>query len=99
MEKIKVDAVIDSDLNWEWGISLEKLKGDIERLEKLGTDKIYIDTYEEYGDTYIEIKATQRRLETDEEFEIRKEITLRNEKQREEREKEMFIKLQAKYDK
>ena len=67
----EIRVKIESDLCWTYGISIEQIKKDIERLEKLGVDEIYIETEDYYGSPSISCNAYQTRLETKEEYETR----------------------------
>ena len=71
MEKRIKRFEVNYGLNWLDGVEISKIKADIEELEKLGATYVEIDIAYSYGDTYIEIIATSKRLETDEECQLR----------------------------
>lgn len=73
MEKEVREFVIPYTLNWEWSVSLSKIRHDLDELEKLGATHVNIEAGESYGNAYISIQSVCERMETDEEFEIRKE--------------------------
>ena len=93
-EKKRIEV---KDLDWEYGMPINRIREDLAELEKLGVTHIYIDSYESYGDSYLDIKAISERLETDEEFNDR----INKQKKREadiiRREKEQLRILQLKY--
>lgn len=97
MEKQIIDVVINPNLEWGYGIELQKLKKDIELLEQLGVTHVEISADDYYGCATLEIKAICRRLETDEEYDQRI-IKERDELLKRERyELELFEKLKKKY--
>ena len=56
---------------WTYGVTIEKLRKDLDELEKLGVKEIDIETEENWGSTSVTINAFAEREETDEEFEKR----------------------------
>ena len=98
MEKQIREFEVNYRLNWLDGVEISKIKTDIEELEKLGATYVNIDRAYSYGDTYIEIIATSKRLETYEECQIR----IKEEEERMERVKQLELKqlekLKAKYE-
>ena len=57
--------------DWTYGVTIEKLRKDLDELEKLGVKEIDIETEENWGSTSVTINAFIEREETDEEFEKR----------------------------
>lgn len=85
------------DFDWTYGVTIEKIRKDLDELEKLGVKKIDIIAEEIWGSPSITITAFIEREETDEEFEKR----LNEEKQRQEeikrRELQQLEQLKSKY--
>jgi len=83
---------------WAYGVTLEKIKEDIIKLEKLGVTEIDIEADDNWGSPCVNINAFVHRLETDSEFEIR----LMKENEQEEKLKEWELKqlesLKSKYE-
>ena len=71
MKKVEIQEEIPFEFQWTVGVPLKKIKDDIEELEKLGVDEIYIESLEDLGSTYTSIKAYHYRPETEEEYELR----------------------------
>jgi hypothetical protein len=88
MEKEKFDFKLDYYLDWVGEVEISKLKRDIEELEKLGATHIEVEHGVSYDCSYVDINAFQKRLETDEEFELRKKAV----KEREEKIKQSELK-------
>ena len=59
------------NFDWTYGVTIEKLRRDLDELEKLGVTEIEIKADNSYGCASIEIEAFTNRLETDEEFQER----------------------------
>ena len=59
------DFPVPFNFNWEYGVSIKQIREDLDELEKLGVTRIDIQTYEKYGDSYINIEAFSNREETD----------------------------------
>lgn len=99
MEKIVRNFTVEKELNWDYGIKIEKLRAELDRLEALGATDIEIEATEIYGSAYVEITAYANRLETDEECKERlsKEQARKDDIAR--RELEQLRKLQEKYQK
>jgi hypothetical protein len=99
MEKQERDFKTDYCLNWTYGVEISQMKKDIEEIEKLGATHVNIEHGICYDCSYVEIDAVCRRMETYEEFEVRKkEMDSRN-AEYERRELEQFKKLKEKYEK
>ena len=69
--KKMINEKINYYLDWTCGISIDKLKKDLNELEKLGVTDIDIDQQDDYDDTIIFIEAYKNRKETDEEYHMR----------------------------
>lgn len=105
MEKIKKKFKVDYVLAWTYGIEINKLREDLDALEKLGATHIDIepynvDVYEPYNDcAYVDIEAKCERFETDQEFENRVAQLKSLEQTTKNRELEQLEKLKLKYGK
>jgi len=99
MKKIKRNFEVDFYFDWTYGVTLEKIKKDMESLERLGVTSIDIESDDYFGSTSVSIKAIRNRIETDEEC---KERTAREQAARkiaEQREMDQFNRLKAKFEK
>lgn len=97
MEKEKVIFKIDYELNWAYGVEISELKKDIEELEKLGAEYVQIESYSVYDFPYVKIDAYATRLETDIEFDNRKnELEQKKEKEKKD-DLKLIEKLKQKY--
>lgn len=89
---------IDYDLDWKSGASIEKIRKDLDVIEKIGATRVEIDYGTAYGDAYLCIDPIIERLETDEEYGLRTE----KEQVRQESIKEIELRtlreLKAKYE-
>ena len=76
MKKQLVKIRINYSFDWTYGVEISKLKEDINELEKLGANYIYIESYNDYdnNNSYVSITAFNQRLETDEEFKFRIDV-------------------------
>lgn len=72
MKKKTIRVNLPYQLYWGYGVSIEQIREDLDEIEKLGATEINIEPYESYGSAGVDIEAVVERLETDEEFEIRK---------------------------
>ena len=85
------------NFDWTYGVTIEKLRKDLDELEKLGVKEIDIQAEENWGSASVTIEAFIEREETDEEFEKR----VNQEKQRQEeikrRELQQLEQLKLKY--
>ena len=85
------------NFEWTYGVTIEKLRKDLDELEKLGVKEINIEAEENWGSALVTIEAFIEREETDEEFQKR----VNGEKQRQEeikrRELQQLEKLKSKY--
>lgn len=83
--------------DWEYGVSIKKIREDLNELEQLGATEINIESYQEYGDSGITIEAISKREETD----LEQQERLNKLKAMQERQKryelEQLKKLQDKY--
>lgn len=67
MEKQIVEDLVQFGLKWTRGVSIEFLRSELNRLEKLGATKINIECQEMYGVTGVIVAAYKEREETEEE--------------------------------
>lgn len=97
MENIVRTFIVEEGLEWNYGIKIERLREELDRLEALGVTDIEIEPVENYGSFSVGITAYANRLETDEECKER----LSKEKERKDNikrfELEQLRKLQEKY--
>ena len=98
MEKQEIDYKLNFSLNWEYEVSLSKLKEDIHHLEMLGATHVLINAESSYDVSYALIDAICRRMETDEEFEQRKKVIEARENEIKQHELKTYERLKAKYD-
>ena len=96
MEKKERDFKVEYSLDWAYDVSIEQLKKDIEELEKLGATHINIECGSSY-DSYVDIEAVCRRIETDEEFEQRKKEFEERKERLKQRELKQLAELRARY--
>ena len=68
-KEIRVRA--DFYFDWLYGVSLKKIKEDIDALEEMGVTEIEIEPDDSYDNNSVSIEAYCTRLETDEELEER----------------------------
>ena len=97
MKKIKRIFKVDYPFDWKCGVKISRIKHDIEELEKLGATHIEIDTEDEYGETYLTIKALSERIETDEEAKQRISEEKKEQEETKRRELEELDRLKSKY--
>lgn len=71
MEKQVRDFKIDFDFEWTYGISIDKLQADLNKLRELGCTRIDMEPSISYDCPYLEIEAYANRIETDEECQQR----------------------------
>lgn len=83
--------------DWEYAVSIDQIREDLNELEKLGVTNIDIETYDDYGDTSISITAISKREETDLEQQERLNNLKAQQKRQEKYELEQLKKLQDKY--
>lgn len=98
MEKQKKDIKLNYPLDWTYGVLIEKLKKDIEEIEKLGATHVNIEPDIRYDCPYVEIDVICRRIETDEEFEQRKKEVEARQEQYRQQELKQLAELKAKYE-
>tara|TARA_R110002012_G_C11216441_1_gene561992 strand:- start:76 stop:378 length:303 start_codon:yes stop_codon:yes gene_type:complete len=98
-KKIEKEFKIEYDFDWEWGISIEDIRKDLDELEKLGATHINLESQESWGCASLDQKAVCTRMETDEEFKER--IDKYNARQEKFKQSEMITlkRLQDKYNK
>ena len=98
MEKQVRKFEIDFDFNWTYGVQVEKLKADLEALEKLGATEIEIEAGCYYGSSTITIKAYSERIETDDEYNHRINIVKKQVADIRRREMAELERLKSKYE-
>ena len=99
MKKIVRNFTVEKNLHWDYGIKIEKLRAELDRLEVLGATDIEIEPIERYGSAYVEITAYAKRVETDEECKERKEKEQARKDDIARRKLEQLRKLQEKHKK
>ena len=62
---------INYSFDWEYGVSISKIREDLDALEELGASHIIIDTSTSDDCSYLIIEAVGERLETQEEYDRR----------------------------
>ena len=97
IEKKVIDVEVPFDFEWTGGVDIQKMRNDLDELERLGVNKIYISSDSDYGHHFVEIGAYIEREETDEEFESRKEGLFKNKIAQMEAELQQLKRLQEKY--
>lgn len=95
--KQRVEIPISYNFSWAYGVSIKKIREDLDFVEKLGATDINITYGESYGAPYLDIEAVVSRLETDEEFEKRIKNFEAQQKLTEQRELKELERLQLKY--
>jgi hypothetical protein len=85
------------ELEWEYGVDINKIRADLDAIEKLGATHINIEVSTRYDCEFLTIEGYTRREETDEEFSIRKEEQLERERRTEQRELAELKRLKDKY--
>lgn len=99
MTKKLIQVKVDYSLDWTYGVSIERIRKDLDELEKLGATIIDIEPYDSYGSACVSFEAHIERLETDEEYSKRVERENNMKKQTEMKELELLKKLKEKYEK
>lgn len=99
MTKKLIQVKVDYSLDWTYGVSIEKMRKDLDELEKLGVKEVEIEPYDSYGSSSVSIEAYINRIETDEEYSKRVERENNMKKQTEMKELELLKKLKEKYEK
>lgn len=97
MEKIERNFKIDYALDWTYGVEINKIRADLDALEKIGATHIEIEYGISYDCAYVEIDAYAKRLETDEEYKSRIDENLKRQEEFKRRELEQLEKLKRKY--
>jgi vacuolar-type H+-ATPase subunit I/STV1 len=97
-QKREVSIPIEMYLDWTCGITISKLREDLDALEKLGATDVEINATDDWGYPSVSMKAFQRRLETDEEFQQRVEDETAKETQQRARDLETLRILKEKYE-
>jgi hypothetical protein len=97
MEKQEQDFKLNYSLDWTYGVKISQLKKDIEEIEKLGATHVNIEPDVSYDCPIAIIDAICRRIETDEEFELRKKEFEAHQEQNRQRELKQLAQLKSKY--
>ena len=71
MEKKNIRVISKYHFNWEYGVSINKIREDLKAVKKLGATHIGMSGEISYNVPYLEIQAYVDRIETDEEYQIR----------------------------
>jgi hypothetical protein len=97
MEKRVKRVEVPFNFEWTYGVTIEKLREDLDELEKLGVKEIDIKVDECWGSNSVTIEAFIEREETDEEFQIRLNIENKRQEEIKRRDLELLEKLKLKY--
>jgi hypothetical protein len=97
MEKRVKRFEVPFNFEWTYGVTIEKLREDLDELEKLGVKEIDIQVEECWGSNSVTIEAFIEREETDEEFQIRLNIENKRQEEIKRRDLELLEKLKLKY--
>jgi hypothetical protein len=97
MEKRVKRVEVPFNFEWTYGVTIEKLREDLDELEKLGVKEIDIKVEEFWGSNSVTIEAFIEREETDEEFQIRLNIENKRQEEIKRRDLELLEKLKLKY--
>ena len=97
MEKKIRSFKIDYLLEWTYGVKINKIRADLDAVEKLGATHIEIEHGISYDCSYVEIDAMAERIETDEECTKREAEMKHRQDENTRRELEQFEKLKSKY--
>ena len=97
MEKQEQDFKLNYSLDWTYEVKISQLKKDIEEIEKLGATHVNIQPDVSYDCPITRIDAICRRIETDEEFELRKKEFEAHREQNRQRELKQLAQLKSKY--
>ncbi len=98
MNKLEKTIKLNYYLNWTYGVEIKQIREDLDAVEKLGATHIDIDYGERWGDPYVDIDAFYKRLETDEEYEMRMRETKAKEDLEKQRELHLLENLKKKYE-
>lgn len=85
--------------NWIYGVDIKTLRDDLDKLEALGANWIYIEGEDNYGSCSVSISASVYREETDEECKYRIESEKRFEEENIKRDLDKLRTLISKYGK
>jgi PAB1-binding protein PBP1 len=96
MKKQNIRAEVPFYFSWTYGVSIKKIREDLDEVEKLGATDINIEI-DNWDRDSIEIKAFAVRLETDEEYKERIDKYKKNLKLQEARELQQLEMLKKKY--
>lgn len=97
MEK-RIDRFkVPFEFNWTYGVTIEKLRKDLDDLEKLGVTEICIEPDDSWNCPIVTIEAFIEREETDEEFQKRVNEETQRQEEIKRRELKQFAEIKAKY--
>lgn len=84
--------------DWLFGVEIKEIRKNLDELEKLGANEIYVAAESSYNDPYLVIKAYANRMETDDEFKSRIDRKKSDERANENYERNLMQKLKEKYE-
>lgn len=99
MEKQIKQIEVSYGFAWNGLTEISEIEKDLEEIKKMGATHVEIETFEEWGDTYITTRAICEREETDEEFEARKFQEKLEAEKEQQRELALLNELKLKYEK
>jgi hypothetical protein len=98
MGKQVIDAEVEFYFEWGYGVSIRKLRDDLDALEKLGATHVDIEARTDWDCPILSIDACNRRMETDDEYEARVDAIQAGIDRRVQEDLEMLEKLKSKYE-
>lgn len=97
MEKQVKRFKVPFNFDWTYSVTIEKLRKDLDELEKLGVKEIDIEAEENWGAASVTIGAFIEREETDEEFQKRVNEEIQRQEEIKRRELQQLEQLKSKY--
>jgi hypothetical protein len=97
MEKQVKRFEVPFNFDWTYGVTIEKLRKDLDELEKLGVKEIDIQAEENCGSASVTIEAFIEKEETDEEFQKRVNEETQRQEEIKRRELQQLEQLKSKY--
>ncbi len=97
MKKQTKKFEVPFNFDWTYGVTIEKLRKDLDELEKLGVEEIDIHVEEFWGCASVAIEAFIEREETDEEFEERTNKEKQDQEEIKRKELQQLEQLKLKY--
>lgn len=98
MKKIIRKFKIDYKLDWTYGIEINKLREDLDAIEKLGATHIEIEPGVSFDCPFVDIDAYSERIESDEEYNARIDEETKRQEAIKRSELEILQKLKSKYE-